>query len=396
MRYEALDSWRGICASMVMIYHFAIASHFYPVGFIRNSFLFVDFFFVLSGFVIAINYEDRLKQGFGVVRFMALRLGRVWPLHAFLLAAFIVLELILLAVPFLQAAIGRGAFSDDAHSIAAIFTNLTLVHSLPGVHEDVTWNGPSWSISVEFYTYLIFAVGLWIVSRLPKSNWFLIFGVLGIMIAAPIFIYNFGAKQNIFLTTGGGLVRCLYGFAAGVLASKILLAYKDQILALFRKPYVATLLEVVATLGTIVFVSLIGFSSFNLLAPYLFLIVILIFAPQAGAISKFLLMKPLLRLGALSYSIYLVHYIVQAVLYIGYDAVFASSGQMIFDRLGSYDVPYADMPKDRLWLGDFYVITTSVVVVWFSHLTYERVEKPGRDLVRNWVGSWKKHKEPAK
>ena len=107
-------------------------------------------------------------------------------------------------------------------------------------------------------------------------------------------------------------------------------------------------------------------------------------------------MKPLLRLGALSYSIYLVHYIVQAVLYIGHDAVFASTGQMIFDRLGSYDVPYADMPKDRLWLGDFYVITTSIVVVWLSHLTYERVEKPGRDLVRNWVGSWKKHSEPAK
>jgi len=64
-RYVALDSLRGISALMVALYHCAIApmSHL-PI--LKNSYLFVDFFFVLSGFVIATSYGDRLSSGYRV------------------------------------------------------------------------------------------------------------------------------------------------------------------------------------------------------------------------------------------------------------------------------------------------------------------------------------------
>jgi hypothetical protein len=52
-RFEALDGWRGICACLVVLFHFHGFSPIYSVELVRNSYLFVDFFFVLSGFVIA-------------------------------------------------------------------------------------------------------------------------------------------------------------------------------------------------------------------------------------------------------------------------------------------------------------------------------------------------------
>ncbi len=58
-RFEALDGWRGICACLVVLFHFHGYSPLNTSGLIRNSYLFVDFFFVLSGFVIACNYSTR-------------------------------------------------------------------------------------------------------------------------------------------------------------------------------------------------------------------------------------------------------------------------------------------------------------------------------------------------
>ncbi|WP_454616650.1 hypothetical protein [Bradyrhizobium cenepequi] len=57
--------------------------------FTRKAYLFVDFFFVLTGFVIASNYRSRLADGFSAGRFLVLRLGRIYPLHIVTLLLFI-------------------------------------------------------------------------------------------------------------------------------------------------------------------------------------------------------------------------------------------------------------------------------------------------------------------
>src|SRR5258705_13801306 len=98
-RFVVLDSWRGIAACLVALFHLDAYSHLYDVPFLRNSWLFVDFFFVLSGFVIAANYQQRLRDGFGVGRFLLLRLGRLYPLHLFMLAAAVAVKLLLILVP---------------------------------------------------------------------------------------------------------------------------------------------------------------------------------------------------------------------------------------------------------------------------------------------------------
>src|SRR2546430_1942703 len=93
-RFGVLDSWRGIAACLVALFHLDAYSHLDGVPFLRTSWLFVDFFFVLSGFVIAANYQQRLLDGFGVGRFLLLRLGRLYPLHFTMLALFVGVELL--------------------------------------------------------------------------------------------------------------------------------------------------------------------------------------------------------------------------------------------------------------------------------------------------------------
>jgi peptidoglycan/LPS O-acetylase OafA/YrhL len=88
VRFEVLDSWRGICALLVTLFHFPAAGWLATNGFIRGSYLFVDFFFVLSGFVIAHAYGERLGDGTSFRKFMVTRFGRLFPLHAFMLLAF--------------------------------------------------------------------------------------------------------------------------------------------------------------------------------------------------------------------------------------------------------------------------------------------------------------------
>src|SRR5215467_3214468 len=163
-RFVALDSWRGVAACLVALFHLDAYSHFYDLPFLRNSWLFVDFFFVLSGFVIAANYGRRLREGFGVGRFLLLRLGRLYPLHLTILALFVAFELLKvlrrIVIPAGVWSLNPVApFSTPPEAPATIVANLLLVQSLH-VFDFLTWNDPAWSISTEFFTYVVFAASL--------------------------------------------------------------------------------------------------------------------------------------------------------------------------------------------------------------------------------------------
>jgi len=82
-RFLVPDSWRGICALMVALFHFPTRSMFSQSAFVGGAYLFVDFFFVLPGFVIASSYGSRLSKPDELARFALVRLGRIYPLHFF-------------------------------------------------------------------------------------------------------------------------------------------------------------------------------------------------------------------------------------------------------------------------------------------------------------------------
>ena len=96
-RYQVLDAWRGICALLVAFVHVPVAHAWQNAEAFHSLQLFVDFFFVLSGFVICHAYGRRLDVDRDWPGFMIRRFGRVWPLHAAVLAGFAVIELLKLA-----------------------------------------------------------------------------------------------------------------------------------------------------------------------------------------------------------------------------------------------------------------------------------------------------------
>ena len=98
MRMKALDGWRGIGALGVCFIHLQLNGFLTSGPSLDSWILAVDFFFVLSGFVMARVYADDLVDGGRVAMFAVRRLGRLWPLHIFMLALFIAVELAKLAL----------------------------------------------------------------------------------------------------------------------------------------------------------------------------------------------------------------------------------------------------------------------------------------------------------
>ncbi|MEQ1649115.1 MAG: acyltransferase family protein, partial [Hyphomicrobiaceae bacterium] len=108
----ALDSWRGLAAVLVALHHFVSTGTLTGNALVQNSWIFVDFFFLLSGFIIAANYKSNINSGGDLKNFMLLRLGRLWPLHIVMLALWFLFEL---AIAFLAKGAttgGRAAFTE--------------------------------------------------------------------------------------------------------------------------------------------------------------------------------------------------------------------------------------------------------------------------------------------
>ncbi|HLL31773.1 MAG TPA: acyltransferase, partial [Allosphingosinicella sp.] len=148
----ALTGIRGLAAWFVVLYHIRLgAVPYLPDGAnfaLSKGYLAVDLFFMLSGFVLWLNYADRLRRdGIGAVpKYLARRVARVWPLHLFILA---------LTVIFAAGLAAAGKLNPDHYPWAELPLHMLLIHNW-GFTGALTWNDPSWSISGEAGAYLLF------------------------------------------------------------------------------------------------------------------------------------------------------------------------------------------------------------------------------------------------
>lgn len=369
-RFEALDGWRGVCACLVVLFHCHGYSPIQTSPLVRNSYLFVDFFFVLSGFVIAWNYASRLGSWAEVRRFLVLRLGRVYPLHVFMLFLFLAYETAKLLNGMGQA-IPPSTFAGETQP-GAVLSNLFLVQSLH-VHDSLTWNGPAWSISTEVWTYVIFAL---LSVTLGLRLWML---AVAAIIPPLALLYLSGTGMDV--TFDWGLLRCVFGFALGLACYHL---HKRRPLPVaFAGPAAATLVEGAVVVAVVAFVSVVDKTAWSLLAPFVFAVAVLVFASEDGAVSRLFRTAPLRWLGKLSYSIYLTHFFFVLLL------------PIVVKRIVQQDL-WTPMPIDGgqyvLAFGRnnvegtlFYVAVVAITLA-FSAFTYRWVETPGRDWSRRLAG----------
>lgn len=360
-RYNALDSWRGICACMVALFHFDVFSNLYFSPIIRNSYLFVDFFFVLSGFVIAANYRARLAEGFSVNRFLVLRLGRIYPLHLLTLLLFIPID-----------AVKNGV---DSNLLQAIITNVFLLQGL-GVNPQNWLNFVSWSISAEVAAYLVFSV---VVARFGAILWpWLLLIVAGPMIIATL------SPHGMDTTYDYGLVRCLYGFSLGVLCFDI--RERFPLLKERLSRAADTMLEVIGLVMAVVYVVVAGDSLLlSVVSPLIFAFVVLVFAREGGAVSGVLTVRFMLLIGTLTYSIYMMHPFIRAIVRVALMALERVTDTKLFM---SYSLTPTHEPINIVylygspWLGDLLQILMLLLTVALSLVTYRFIEEPGRRWAR--------------
>ena len=198
-RFDLLDGARGIAAFAVLAHHLEINAG-YQTGYFSHGYLAVDFFYILSGFVIAAAYGERLKAGMGFGAFMRVRLIRLQPL--------VVLGLLLSVLA--QATAGKLA---EGWPIAALGQLFYVPAFLP--QGDVyMFNGAQWSLLFEMAINIFFFLTyrwmkgplLWIVLAVNAAALF--------VVAMKFHGLGVGWGSDNFL---GGIPRVGFGFYAGVL-----------------------------------------------------------------------------------------------------------------------------------------------------------------------------------
>jgi peptidoglycan/LPS O-acetylase OafA/YrhL len=359
---------------MVTLFHFAALHHGYRLSFVRNSYLFVDFFFVLSGFVIAHASASRLTDRKSGVAFAIRRFGRVWPLHFAVLAAFFFLEIAKWVLVSAGVKANFAAFDPaGTTTLGSLPSNLTLTHAL-GTQTTLTWNHPSWSISAEFWTYMIFAVLTVVV---PKRWRVLTMGALGLASAAILVTF---AKHGIDATFDWGLFRCLFGFMLGVTLYEGRRRIPTLPLSLMRWA------ESIAVVAVIAYVSLAGFGALSFFAPVVFAAAVFVFSFEAGPISKVLRRRGVQRLGTLSYSIYMVHILVLSVMNLAVSVL----QQRVFNRTLLLTQPDGSRLLGGIspFILDALLVVYLAVIVGLSLLTYRFIEEPGRRLFARMAGRY--------
>jgi peptidoglycan/LPS O-acetylase OafA/YrhL len=207
----ALTSIRGIAAWWVVLFHLRLLLvPWLPDGAIRllgQGNLAVDLFFILSGFVIALNYGDRLAGDWRATGdFLFRRFARIYPLHVLILAGFAL---------YVGAAILFGSATWQGQDPAYFLASLLLVQNW-GLFGALEWNVPAWSISTEAMAYLLFPILLRLFAARRRPTWLLAAAVLLLGFSIPAF---FAATGNSFpdAVPQTGLFRCLVQFAMGML-----------------------------------------------------------------------------------------------------------------------------------------------------------------------------------
>jgi peptidoglycan/LPS O-acetylase OafA/YrhL len=295
-RFDELTAARGFAACFVVLYHV----NAYTGGFLAQLFppldygpLAVDFFFVLSGFVLTHVYRDAWLAGaYSHFGFLLKRFARVWPLH---LAT-------LLGVAMLIVVGSRFGLIPEWRPTAYSFVmNLLMLHAT-GLVSELDWNQPSWSISAEWCAYVAFPLFLVAVAGLRGLGARIIasFVLFGICLVLARLVLHADLME---LTTNFGVLRIVPSFFAGVVLRYVLDQPATQVGAVAAQRITPALWIVLAVALAAGF-----FGAPNATFWPLILVGILLLALRGRAAAPGLLRAaPLIWLGDVSYALYLVH-----------------------------------------------------------------------------------------
>ena len=309
--YDLLDGLRGVAALMVIWYHvfegFAFASNS-AIETLNHGYLAVDFFFILSGFVIGYAYDDRWGKSLTMKDFFKRRLIRLHPM--------VIMGAVLGAITFCI----QGSVQWDGTHVAISMIMLSLlctiffIPAMPGVGYEVRGNGemfplngPCWSLFFEYIGNILYAL---FIRRLSNKALTVFVVLLGVALAA-FAVFNVSTYGNIgvgwtldgvnFL---GGSLRMLFPFSLGMLMSRNFKPMKVKgafwictiaLIALFSVPYLEGL-ESLCMNGV--------YEAFCVIVAF----PIILWIGASGTTTDKQSTKICKFLGDISYPVYVIHY----------------------------------------------------------------------------------------
>ena len=253
--YELLDGLRGVAALLVVFYHifegFSFAGGGTLITVINHGYLAVDFFFILSGFVIGYAYDDRWKKNLTLKGFFKRRLIRLHPM--------IVMGAVIGCITFFI----QGGVKWDGTQVAtsavmlALLLAMFFIPAYPGAGYDVrgngemfSLNGPSWSLFFEYIGNILYALFIHRLSNKALTVLVILLGV-GLSWFALSDVVGYGMIGVGWTLDGlnfwGGMLRMLFPFTLGMLISRNFRPFKVRgafwifsviLLVLFCVPYV--------------------------------------------------------------------------------------------------------------------------------------------------------------
>jgi peptidoglycan/LPS O-acetylase OafA/YrhL len=338
---RSLTGLRGVCACVVVAYHYAIAPHAQlpPQAPLLRGYLAVDVFFILSGFVLALTYARRFAQGHAPAayrEFLLHRVARIYPLYAATLLPFVLF-------------IVCGPVASLPGRIPTISANLLLLQA-SGV--TVSLNTPAWSIGAELVAYLLFPLLLRAtVSGTGRRAAVSACAAATLLVTASLLGPRLQPAQqgslDLYLeTTHLPLLRCLGGFTFGLLTYRA--ARWPWLLRLAAKDSIGAAVITVLAAGVML--------QWDDLVVYLTLppLVLCLYA-NGSHLGRLMGCAGLHWLGTLSYAIYLVHRIVLLTV--------------------SATMPMPSWQSATTFGGSLLVL---------AFLTHHTIELPGRRWIRGW------------
>jgi peptidoglycan/LPS O-acetylase OafA/YrhL len=355
-RIDALTGIRGLASLWVFIYHYDMHNKYvhdffiylnpWVLQLVQKGYLGVDLFFILSGLIISHVHMPEFEQ-FNLKKvgsFLYLRLSRLLPVHyTLLLITFVVYGM---AFVFF----GVKANHDDKFNLPDLLLNLTLTQAWT-VKKVTTWNALSWSVSAEWFGYLLFPAIAWALTKLTSRRY--ISALLLIAYTGFYYIMHRWFDDSLHHINYISLLRIGFEFIIGCLLYKLLSSLKNPSDQWFN------LLGFCSLLG---FSLLIFIKNDILLSVFLAGILASLYVTKKG-VTKFLASKLMVYGGEISYSLYLVHYLVIFIMHPGI--------KLLSKLTGSGVITYNGM----------FVVELLVTIVC-AHLLFYGVEKPANKWLR--------------
>ncbi|MER8622367.1 acyltransferase [Mesorhizobium sp. M1143] len=291
--YLNLDAIRGVAAISVMLYHF---SPFLAAGkVLPSSYLAVDLFFLLSGFVIAHAYDRKIENGMGFGTFVAIRLIRLYPLY---LAGTL--------LGFFYLVVKNRLIPAEYMPISEIGTMLTTgMFFIPLVsdayHTIFPLNPASWSLFFELIVNIAYVAVFFLLTKRVLSTLIAVSLVLLVVVSIIAGTLDFGMTGSTIIS---GLPRVCFSFFLGVLLCRSMTRYQSGLGFLRRGWWI----EAAIALTLVVFAiapaggARVAYDLACVVFVFPALVVVGTIAPTAPRLSGLYGW-----LGRISYPIYIIH-----------------------------------------------------------------------------------------